>query len=161
MLISRSRCALSGVHANLSYRWVMSVNLLLWARTWCQSHVNPQQLHCSNWQHSICILMGLRSQTCLLLRNSFDLLYIHPIECELHLPAIPFPLDWFPWKRNLCSLRIRDFSLARICQASFFWELSGSSCIPRCMYPLAEVGSNTETFFAWDVGGKKHCLKKS
>lgn len=101
--IWKSRHASSEVHSNLSYQWIRSDELLLWARCWCQSHKNPLQLHCRNRQHSKGILMGLRSQTCLLLRNCFGLLYIHPIEYELHLPAIPLPLNWFPWNAIFVS----------------------------------------------------------
>lgn len=157
-LISKSGLGLSEVHSNLgtsgTVRWAAPVS-----RSWCQPHLNPQQLHCSNGQRSRYILMRLKSQTCLLLRSCFGLFYIHPIESELRLPAIPFPLDWFPWKQNLCSLRITDFSLAKICQALFFWKLSGSSCIPQGLYPLAEIGSNTHTFFGRVVGGQEHSWK--
>lgn len=86
-LISKSRHAFSEVHSNLSYQWVKSDELLLWARFWCQSHVNPHKLHCSNWQHSRFILMGLRSD----LPSAKKLFWLIDIPLNLNCISLPFP----------------------------------------------------------------------
>lgn len=60
------------------------------------------------------------------------------------------------------SLFLKDyrFLFAKIHQALFFWRLSDSSCIPYCLYALAEIGSSTQVFFDWEVGGQEYHLKK-
>lgn len=100
--IWKSRHAPNEVHSNLSYQWIRSDELLPWARCWCvswKSTATPLQ----KWATFQRYANGTKIIDLPSAKKLFGLLYIHPIEYELHLSAIPFLLNWFPWNAILVS----------------------------------------------------------